>query len=248
MSKLEVEDRAGGVKVIRLNRPEKHNALDTPLTAELHQALHQAATEEDCRVIVLCGQGPSFCAGADTSEFDGLADGGTASASQRADLTAGLHSAFTEIDRPVIAAVHGNALGGGAGLALACDLIVAAEDMRFGYPELRHGIVPAVVMANLVRQVGRKQAFALIATARPIDGAEAVRLGIAIESVPGPLVLERALAIAGQLAFWSPVAMRTTKRLFHRAANLPLDEALRAGRDTNLIMRGFPRAVAKGLP
>ncbi|KAG0934362.1 hypothetical protein G6F31_016122 [Rhizopus arrhizus] len=147
--------------------------------------------------------------------------------------------------KPVVGAVHGNALGGGAGLALACDLTVMAEDVRFGYPELRHGIVAAVVMADLVRQVGRKHAFDLVAMAEPIDGARALQLGIANRVVPAADVLDAALAMAGRLAGWEPAAMGLTKRAFHRAADLGLAEALGVGRDANVIMRGFRQGAAR---
>jgi enoyl-CoA hydratase/carnithine racemase len=117
-----------------------------------------------------------------------------------------------------------------------------ATDVRFGYPELRHGIVPAIVMANLVRQIGRKHAFELVSTGEPIDGPRALALGIANRVVPAADVLDAAMALAATLASWSPVAMATTKRLFHRMADLALDPALAAGRDANVIMRGFARA------
>lgn len=241
MAVLEIENPAAGVRLLRMNRPEKHNALNSDLTEALLRALQEAGTDDDCRAIVLTGAGKSFCAGADTSEFAGLSDADGTLALARADLTTRLHAVFNETDRPIIAAVRGNALGGGAGLMLACDMVVAAEDMRFGYPELRHGIVPAVVMANLVRQLGRKTAFALVATGRLLDGREAAELGLANESVGADAVTDRALEIATGLAAWSPVALRTTKRLFYRVADLPLAAALQVGRDTNIVMRGFQR-------
>lgn len=241
MAVLEIEEPADGVRLLRLNRPDKHNALDTALTQALLDALRDAGRER-CRAVILTGAGASFCAGADTTEFSALSGDDQTLATARADLTAQLHAVFTEIGVPVIAAVHGNALGGGAGLALACDIVIAAEDMMFGYPELRHGVVPAIVMANLVRQIGRKAAFRLVATGRIIGGEEAERLGIVSESVPPELVSVRAMEIASRIAAWSPVAMRATKRLFHRVAELPIHQALEAGRDANVIMRGFSRS------
>lgn len=242
MTELLVEDRDSGVRILTLNRPDKHNALNTALTQALLDALHAANRDARCRAIVLTGAGRSFCAGADTTEFATLSGDDPRVALERADLTTRLHSAFTEIDKPVVSAVRGNALGGGAGLALACDLMVAADDMRFGYPELRHGIVAAVVMANLVRQLGRKSAFALLATDRTIDGKEAVRLDLALDSQPAADVLPRAVEVAATMAAWSPLAMATTKRLFYRVCDLPLAEALQAGRDANMVMRCFRRA------
>ncbi|MNV81119.1 2,3-dehydroadipyl-CoA hydratase [compost metagenome] len=147
------------------------------------------------------------------------------------------------MSKPVISAVRGNALGGGAGLAIACDMVVMSETVKFGYPELKHGIVAAVVLANLVRQVGKKQAFELVAMADPIDGARAQALGIANRVAPDGEVLDVALQIAERLAGWSPIAMATTKRTFHRAADLSLAQALDVGRDANVMMRGFRKSA-----
>ena len=205
MPELIVENR-DAVRLLRLNRPEKHNALNTALTTALLDALSQAERDSTVRAVVLTGNGKSFCAGADTTEFSGLTMEQPEAVLARADLTSDLHLVFSRMTKPVVGAVHGNALGGGAGLALACDLTVMAEDVRFGYPELRHGIVAAVVMANLVRQVGRKHAFELVAMAEPIDGARALQLGIANRVAPAADVLGAALAMAGRLAGWEPAA------------------------------------------
>jgi enoyl-CoA hydratase/carnithine racemase len=188
---------------------------------------------------VLHGNGKSFCAGADTGEFKSFAPDAGNVAIDRADLTTTLHLAFSRVPKPIVAAVHGNALGGGAGLALACDMVVMAEDARFGYPELKHGIVAAVVLANLVRQAGLKHAFELVSMAEPIDGRRALALGLANRACPPDRVLDEALDIAGKLASWSPAAMATTKRTFYRAADLPLEAALDVGRDANIMMRSF---------
>jgi enoyl-CoA hydratase/carnithine racemase len=143
---------------------------------------------------------------------------------------------------PVISAVRGNALGGGAGLAIACDMSVMAENVRFGYPELRSGIIAAVVMANLVRQLGRKLAFELVAMATPIDGKTARDMGLANRVVPDEQVVPIAMELAQRLAGWSPLAMAATKRTFHRVCDIPLDQALEVGRDANIMMRGYRNA------
>lgn len=238
MNELLIEN-LDAVRVLRMNRPDKHNALNTALTRSLLDALRQADRDASVRAVVLAGNGKSFCAGADTKEFAGLTAQHADAVLQRAELTTELHLAFSRIGKPVVSAVQGNALGGGAGLALACDMAVMATDVRFGYPELRHGIVAAVVMANLVRQVGRKQAFELVAMAEPVDGARALALGLANRVVPADQVLQAALALAQRMAGWDPAAMKLTKRSFHRVADLALQEALAVGRDANTIMRGF---------
>lgn len=243
MNELLIEAR-GAVWVLTMNRPEKHNALNNALTAGLVEALKAAEADADVRAVVLTGAGKSFCAGADITEFSGLVPDHPDAVLARADLTTALHLSFSRMSKPVIAAARGNALGGGAGLALACDMLVVAENVRFGYPELKHGIVAAVVLANLVRQIGRKHAFELVAMAEPVDGFRCERLGIANKVVPESEVLDAALSIAERLAGWSPIAMATTKRTFHRAAELALEPALQVGRDANVMMRGFRKPKA----
>ena len=233
------------VRVLTLNRPDKHNALNTLLTQQLLDALRQTEHDDSIHAVVLTGAGKSFCAGADTSEFSSLVPDNPQSVIRRADLTTALHLSFSQLSKPVIAAVHGNALGGGAGLAIACDMVVMADDVRFGYPELQHGIVAAVVLANLVRQVGAKHAFELVAMARPINGARAQALGLANHVVPQDQVLASALEMANRLASWSPIAMATTKRTFHKACDLSLAQALDVGRDANVMMRGFKKSTEK---
>lgn len=243
-----ISERVGQVQVLTMNRPEKHNALNTGLTEELVQALKNADADEGVHAVVLTGAGKSFCAGADTTEFSALVPDDPIAVNRRADLTTTLHMSFSKMSKPVIGAVCGNALGGGAGLAIACDMVVMAEDARFGYPELRHGIVAAVVLANLVRQVGRKHAFELVSMADPIDGQRALALGLANRSVPRGKVLEVAMEMANRLAQWSPLAMETTKRTFHRVSELPLAQALDVGRDANVMMRGFRKTSLGAQP
>ena len=233
------------VRVLTLNRPDKHNALNTLLTQQLLDALRQTEHDDSIHAVVLTGAGKSFCAGADTSEFSSLVPDNPQAVIRRADLTTALHLSFSQLSKPVIAAVHGNALGGGAGLAIACDMVVMADDVRFGYPELQHGIVAAVVLANLVRQVGANHAFERVAMARPNNGARAQALGLANHVVPQDQVLASALEMANRLASWSPIAMATTKRTFHKACDLSLAQALDVGRDANVMMRGFKKSTEK---
>ena len=233
---LLIEDK-GTVRIITLNRPEKRNALDTALTRELLEALRRANDEESLHCVVLTGAGPGFCAGADLSEFKGLKDPKAAEA--RAELTMQLHLAFSKMDTPVVTAINGAAMGGGAGLAIAGDMAVMAASAKIGYPETKHGIVAAIVMANLVRQVGRKVAFELVALGEPIGAARALELGMVNRVVPDAKLMDEALAIAQKLATVSRPAMAHTKSLFHEVVDLPLPEALERGRDANKRMRAF---------
>src|SRR5437763_1617219 len=167
---LLIEDK-GTVRTITLNRSEKRNALDTALTRDLLEALREADAEAGMHCVVLTGAGPGFCAGADLSEFKGLKD--PKAAKTRAELTMQLHLVFSKMDTPVVTAINGAAMGGGAGLAIAGDIAVMAESAKIGYPETKHGIVAAIVMANLVRQIGHKAAFELVALGEPIGARRA---------------------------------------------------------------------------
>jgi enoyl-CoA hydratase/carnithine racemase len=233
---LLVENR-GAVRILTLNRPEKRNALDTGLTRALLDALRAANADESVGCVVLTGAGSGFCAGADLSEFKNLKDPDTANA--RAELTMQLHLSFSKTRMPVITAINGAAMGGGAGLAIAGDLAVMAENAKLGYPETKHGIVAAIVLANLVRQVGRKAAFELVSLAEPVGAARALQLGLVNRVVPPDALLTASLEIAEKLSAVNRMAMAQTKRLFHEVADLPLAAALERGRDVNRKMRGF---------
>jgi enoyl-CoA hydratase/carnithine racemase len=235
---LLVEDR-GAVRILTMNRPEKRNALNSELTGKLLQALRETDNESSVGAVVLTGAGPGFCAGADLSEFKGLQD--PQAAEQRAELTMQLHLVFSQIAKPVVTAINGAAMGGGAGLAIAGDLAVMAEGAKLGYPEAKHGIVAAIVMANLVRQVGRKAAFELVALGEPVDAVQALRLGMINRISKNEEVLSVSVSMAEKLAGVARPAMAETKRLFHEVADLALQPALERGRDANRRMRNFQK-------
>ena len=233
---LLIEDK-GNVRILTLNRPEKRNALDTALTRDLLEALREADAEAGMHCVVLTGAGQGFCAGADLSEFKGLKD--PKAAETRAELTMQLHLVFSKMDTPVVTAINGAAMGGGAGLAIAGDIAVMAESAKIGYPETKHGIVAAIVMANLVRQVGHKAAFELVAFGDPVGARRALELGMVNRVVPDAKLMEEALALAQKIAAVSRPAMAQTKALFHQVVDLPLPDALERGREANKRMRVF---------
>ena len=235
---LVVEDR-GAVRVLTMNRPEKRNALNSDLTRALLEALRAADRVESVGAVVLAGAGQGFCAGADLSEFKDLTPENHDLVEARAELTMQLHLAFSKMAKPVVTAVQGAAMGGGAGLAIAGDLAVMAEGAKIGYPETRHGIVAAIVMANLSRQVGRKAAFELVALGEPIGAQRALQLGMVNRVVPDADLMAEALALAQKLAEVKRPAMAATKQLFHEVADLPLAQALERGREANRRMRAY---------
>lgn len=239
MSGIVLSESHGRVRVLTLNRPDKLNALNTALTEALVAWLEEADRDDEVSVVIFTGAGRAFCAGADIGEFKDLTPDHAARVEHRAQLTLRSHLVFSRMKKPVIAAVRGAAMGGGAGLALACDLVVASENARFGYPEIRHGILPAIVMTNLTRQVGRKAAFELVSTGEPIPAARALELGAINRVVPDDKLMDAAMALAQTLAGYQPEALFAIKQLFHKVADLPLAEGLEEGRKSNVAMRSM---------
>jgi enoyl-CoA hydratase len=238
MAELLIEDR-GAVRTLTMNRPEKRNALNNALTEALLAGLRAAEADDAVHAIVLTGAGPGFCAGADLSEFKDLTATDQPLVERRAQLTMSLHEIFPRLTKPVVSAINGPAIGGGAGLALAADIALMAESAQLAYPEVRHGIVAAIVMPNLVRQIGRKAAFELVATGRKIGAHRALELGMVNRVVPDAELMGEALKLAGELAAVSRPAMAATKALFYQVTELPFAEALATGREANKRMRAF---------
>jgi enoyl-CoA hydratase/carnithine racemase len=239
------EDR-GPVRLLTMNRPDKLNALNFALTEALTDAFKMVEADPSVNAVILTGNGRGFCAGADTTEFHQLTPGNGNLVEQRAALTMSLHAAIPRCRVPVIAAVNGFALGGGSGLALACDYVIAADTARFGYPEVKHGIVAAIVLPSLVRQVGRKVAFDLVASGRQVSAAEAAELRMINRAVAPAALLDAAWAFATEIAGYSPVAMAETKRLLQATADLGLHEGLELGRQANARMRAFGASKKPG--
>ncbi len=213
----------GHVAALALDRPEVHNALSIALCEALLDALGRIAANAAVRVVVLEGRGPSFCAGADLKERRGKpADW----LSRHNRAIAAAASALAALPQPVVAALHGHTLGGGAELALACDLRVAAEGSRIGFPEVTLGIIPGGGgTQRLPRLVGPAVAKELIFTGRRIDAAEALRLGLVTEVVPDARLGEAARALAGRIAAAGPLAVAAAKQ----AIDLGLEADLQAG-------------------
>jgi len=239
MSKLLLTEDRGAVRILTLNRPEKYNALNTELTQALVTALEDADRDEAVRALVLTGAGSGFCSGADLGEFKDLTPDNQVKVLARADLTTRAQRLLQEIAKPIISAVRGPAIGGGAGLAIGCDMAMAATDLKFGYPEMKHSVVPAIVMTGLQRHVGRKAAFELFSVGRLIGAEEAFALGLFNRIVEPEDVLESAVGIAEAWAEKNASAMRAAKSLFYRVTDLPFEAAMTAGRDVNALMRAF---------
>jgi methylglutaconyl-CoA hydratase len=236
---------ADGVVTITLNRPEKRNALDGETVRELKQALASAEASDDARVVLLRANGPDFCAGADLSELERIAAGGGSIDNLRDAQSLGdLFIAMRHTSRPIIAAVQGNAIAGGAGLATAADLIVASDNAVFGYPEVHLGFVPAMVMALLRRAVGEKITFDLAATGRRFGAEEAQRLGLVSRVVPAARLDGDAIGFARELAGRSASALALIKRLLYGIDGVSFEEAIARGAEVNAIARATPDCQA----
>jgi len=219
--------------VLTLNRPDRRNALSRDLIAALTEAFGRARDDATVRCVILTGAGNAFCAGMDLAE---LQESLTAGKGQQAPVwddalrLAKLYDLIYTLPKPTIAAVNGAAVAGGAGLVSACDLAVAVPEARFGYPEVRRGLVAAMVMPHLMRHVGERMARYLLLTGELIDAEEACRVGFINSVAPSEQLLTRALAWAHSLAEGGPNALARTKELLQlfSCQAVGLEEAAKA--------------------
>jgi enoyl-CoA hydratase len=237
----ETED---GVRTLTLNRPERRNALSTGLIEALHDALDEAEAAEDVRAIVITGAGKAFCAGGDLA--GGM--GGTAfldghrSRGRYADLLGRLPRS----GKPIVAAVNGDALGGGLGIVAACDLAIADPTARLGTPEIKVGLFPWIILAPLQRHVGRKALMELVLTGERISASRALELGLLNRlSAEGESVTD-AKGLAGVVAARSPAIVALGKNAFARVADMAYDDAL-AYLHTQLTVNLITEYAAEGI-
>jgi len=226
-----------GVARITLNRPAKRNALNDELIESLKTLLNRAHVDDDVKVIVLTGAGSDFCSGADLAALQKIA---TASVEENLENASALMELFIlmrSTRQPVIAAVKGRALAGGCGLASACDIVLAARSSRFGYPEVRIGFVPAMVMAILRRNVGEKRAFELLTLGAEIGADEAVANGLANRILDDEAFDDEVDAFVARFTKLSGAAIALTKKLLYQIDAMSFEDALRCGVDTNVTAR-----------
>jgi enoyl-CoA hydratase len=217
-------ERQGAVGIVRLNRPQALNALNAALIAELGEALDEFENNPAVAAIVLTGNERAFAAGADIKE---MADKTYMQAYQEDFITSGWER-VAQCRKPVIAAVAGFALGGGCEIAMMCDIVIAADNARFGQPEINLGTMPgAGGTQRLPRFIGKAKAMDLCLTGRMMDAAEAERLGLVSRIVPADKLMEEALAVAEKIAQLSgPIAMMV-KESVNRAFETTLAEGVR---------------------
>jgi methylglutaconyl-CoA hydratase len=231
---------AGGVLTLTLDRPEKRNALSAAMVEALHVALERADLDAEARVVVLRGAGKDFCAGADLDEL--LASvSQTVQENEAAALRLGsLFQRIRALPKPVLAVVQGRALAGGAGLAGACDLVIAGSSAQLGYPEIQRGFVPAMVMALLRRSVGEKIALDLVLTGRLLSAEEAHRLGLVSRILEDGQLEKGAMKLAAELAGSSPSALAFSKQLFYQLDDDTVAQGIARGAQVNAIARTTP--------
>lgn len=241
----------GAIGRITLARPEKKNALDRATADELAEALF-ALSESAVNVVAIDGEGPDFCAGADLAALEEMLD---APRQQHLDDAKALGHVFHTIrrmEKPVVALVKGRAYAGGAGLASACDIVLAHEEARFAYPEVTIGFVPAMVMTMLRRSVGEKHAFDLVSTGRILTADEAKEIGLVSRVFAAMEFDGLSKALLDQLAKQPRSAMAATKSLFYKLDNVGFLDGISAGivanadaRATNDFREGVKRFTSR---
>ena len=227
----------GGITRITMNRPEKRNALNDELIAGLKDALRRADHDEEVRVVLLSGAGEDFCSGADLAALQKISTATVAENLEDARLLMELFLLIREVRVPVISAVRGRALAGGCGLALACDMVLASRTARFGFPEVKIGFVPAMVMAMLRRNTSEKRAFELLTLGSEIGADEAATYGLVNRVLDDEAFDDELDVFAHQFERVSRSAVSLSKRLFYEGDAMTFKDALECGVDTNVIAR-----------
>lgn len=240
---VRIEDH-DAVRVISMNRPDKLNALNTALLIALRDALQAADDDDAVRALVLTGEGRGFSAGADLSEFRGEQTPDSVKRNAlRSSLMSGIQVMLRALSKPVVAAVHGAAIGGGASFAICCDMVVVGTNLKFGYPELKHQLTPTGVLTSLIKQVGPKAAFEMISLGANFSADDVMRLGLANRAVAPEAVLPAAIGIAKAWTENDATQLAATKNMFYRMTELSFEEGLALGKDVSATMRA--RAAAR---
>jgi methylglutaconyl-CoA hydratase len=229
----------GAIGRIALARPEKKNALDRTTAEELAEALF-ALSEAPVRVVAIEGDGADFCAGADLAALEAMLDAPREQHIDDAKALAHVFHTIRRMEKPVVALVRGRAYAGGAGLATACDIVLAHEEARFAYPEVTIGFVPAMVMTMLRRSVGEKQAFDLVSTGRILTADEARDIGLVSRVFASREFEQLSQSVLDHLADAEPSALAITKTLFYKLDTIGFLDGISAGIIANADARATP--------
>jgi enoyl-CoA hydratase len=219
-----ITERRGSYAVVRLNRPEKLNALSDELFSALSESFSQLAKEEKLRTVILTGNGSTFSSGTDLAE---LADADEAEAKAAANRGKAVCDQINKFSVPVIAAVNGIAAGGGCELVLACHLRIASPEAQFSVPEIKLGVIPAYGgTQRLAHEIGRARALEMMLTGRTLSADEALRLGLINEIAESDLLIARAENLATKIAQLAPLAIRACLHAVTKGLELPMKEGL----------------------
>lgn len=210
---LLIEIDARGIATLTLNRPDKHNAMSAQMLVELTDAAEQLGADDGVRAVVLTGAGASFCAGGDLAWMQAQREMDSATRSAEARKLATMLEALNTLPKPLIGQVHGNAFGGGVGLACVCDVAVACDTARFGFTETRLGLIPATIGPYVLARMGDGLARRVFMSARIFDAAEAVDLGLVARVVPAQELAEAVEAEVHPYLSCAPGAVAAAKRL-----------------------------------
>jgi methylglutaconyl-CoA hydratase len=229
---LQVE-RRGSAAWLWLNRPEQRNALNEEVQVALGRALKELEGDRSVRALVLAGRGPAFCAGGDLSRMEKAAKATRATSRKEGTRFANLLFRMHTYPKPLIARVHGPAFAGGMGLVAVCDLVVASEEAEFCLPEVRIGLVPAMISPYIVRAMGEQQARRYVLTGERLSAREAYRIGFVHECVSAAELDTRVEKLASQLAQAGPQALARSKKLLARVGKAPVSPKL--GAETSAV-------------
>ena len=218
--------RDGGVATLWMNRPEVHNAFNAQLIADLSAACRALDADPSVRVVVLAGRGKSFSAGADLNWMKAAGEAGETENFADAMKLAGMLRTLAEMSKPTIARVHGAALGGGMGLASACDICIAGERALFATSEVKFGIIPSAISPYVIRAIGERQAYRYFQTAERIDARRAAELGLAHEAVASDALDAKVKEVVDALLLGGPKSQSAAKELIRAVANRPLSDAV----------------------
>lgn len=216
--------RQQSIVTVTLNRPDMHNAFSAQMIAELHEIFVQLARDDQIRAVVLTGAGASFCAGGDVHWMRASLDLSRNENMADAEQLAAMFEAINTLPKPVIGRINGAAIGGGAGLVACCDVAVAAESAKFGFSEVKLGILPAVIARYVVPKIGASHARALFVTGKRFDAAHAQRIGLAHDVVPAAKLDQVVQQVLADVLTSGPAAVGRAKQLVQAAITLPQAE------------------------
>lgn len=219
-------ERSGAVATIWMNRPQQHNAFNAVMIAELTDAFTRLGVDESVRIVILAGRGKSFSAGADLDWMKSAGEGGFDDNLTDAYKLAQMFRSLAEMPKPTLARIQGAAIGGGMGLAAACDICIASDEAKFATSEVKFGIIPSVISPYVLRAIGSRQASRYFLTAETMSAVTAQQIGLVHERVQSSALDTRISEIVGNLTNGGPHAQAAAKMLIRDVAGKAMSDTL----------------------